>query len=112
MVPTGLAARAVWQIRLETGRGAAHSHPPRSSAMHLPIPAGRFLRSAVLAAAFAFVGASAGAAEPVLTPHRVAEIRTVTAVALSPEGGSWPTRFRSRGAPARRTMASLGLNCG
>ena len=55
--------------------------------MHFPTPAGRFLRPALLAAAFALAGASAGAAEPVLTPHRVAEIRTVTAVALSPDGG-------------------------
>jgi dipeptidyl aminopeptidase/acylaminoacyl peptidase len=54
--------------------------------MHLRPPAFRSLCAFRLVLAFALAGASAGAAEPVLTPHRVAEIRAVTAVAPSPDG--------------------------
>lgn len=51
-----------------------------------PIPVLRFLPAFLIAVAQVLPVASAGAAEPVLTPHRVAEIRAVTAVALSPDG--------------------------
>jgi dipeptidyl aminopeptidase/acylaminoacyl peptidase len=54
--------------------------------MHLLISAVRRLPTLVIAAVLALPATSAGAAEPVLTPHRIAEIRAVTAVTLSPDG--------------------------
>jgi dipeptidyl aminopeptidase/acylaminoacyl peptidase len=54
--------------------------------MHLLISAVRRLPTVVIAAVLALPETSAGAAEPVLTPHRIAEIRAVTAVTLSPDG--------------------------